>query len=631
MNWRWLLAATGILVFGLSLLELFEPGVSPLPDSQGLLSILAAAVLLYVSVLLVASSRRRLDRAETPDVERVAPPEIPGGDLERTVDGFPTVVDFDDDSPTVRDTLRNAAVAVLTRYRGLDPEQARQQVATGDWTDDPLAADLLGTDDLDPSLRERIRARLSAGSYEAYARARAVDAVASVAGVETDPETADSGLSASRETATTGRGPSDGGREPPRETHHWTGVSAVVLVCLGLGVLLESAGVVLAGTVAVGYATYARSTPLGVVELSVSREVSDTDPDPGDDIEVSVTVTNEGGFCPDLRIVDGVPESLAVTEGSPRRAVTLRGGESVTFSYTMAARQGTHEFEPTLVVARNLSNSTEQELLVDAETTVTAVPRPRPVQAPIPLRQQPTQYAGRAPTDSGGEGIEFHTVREYRPGDSMSRIDWNRRARTGELTTLEFRRERATRVVILVDVRPEARVGDALDSADAVERSVGAAQRIVPALLAEGHQAGIAAFGQQESYLAPDSGTSHSQRCRDLLATDPVFHERTGPDEQRRFWVRHLRRRLPDNTQLLLFSPLLDERAIRAVREFEAYGYPTTVISPDPTTTATSSHRLMRARRSLLMTDLRQAGVPVLDWAPSESLEEILEREVARG
>jgi len=337
----------------------------------------------------------------------------------------------------------------------------------------------------------------------------------------------------------------------------------VVLVCLGLGMVLREPGVLLAGAVAVGYVAYARATPQNPPELSASRSVSDANPEPGAAVDVTLTVTNKGGFCPDLRIVDGVPGSLTVTEGSPRRGVTLRAGESATLSYTVTARQGSHTFGPALVVARNLSNSVERTVAVDAETTLTVIPTPLPVPVPVPLRQHPTQYAGRTPTDTGGEGLEFHSVREYQPGDSMARIDWNRRARTGELTTLEFRRERATRVQVLVDARVEADVGHESGGPSAIERSLAAAQRVVPALLDDGHQVGIGAFGPQDCFLAPDSGVSHRRRCRDLLATDPAFHGRTDSGRRDRYWLSRFRQRLPDNTQLLVFTPLLDGRAVQ--------------------------------------------------------------------
>lgn len=623
-GWR-LLVAGGVVLVAVGVVEIFQPDASPLPDSELLLSVLGGLALLYALALL--SSRRVADpdTVETPDVELTAPPEIPGTSLGATLDGFPDAESlYGTTSASVRRDLQKAAVAVLTRSRGLDPGEARQQVVEGTWTSDPHAAAYLG-ESVDPSFRYRIRSVFVL--YRQRARERAVDAIAAVAGVDRDNRD-ETDVTLGERLHGTGTTRAAGAAQTPRQTHHWTGISVVVLVCLGLGVVLEAPGVLLAGVVAVGFAAYARSTPQGRVELSVSRSLAETDPEPGEQVEVTVTVTNEGGFCPDLRIVDGVPESLAVTDGSPRVGTTLRTGRSVTFSYVVTARQGHHEFGPTLVVARNLSNSVERVVRVDADTTLASVPGDRPVQEPVPLRRQPTQYAGQAPTADGGEGIAFHTVREYQPGDSMARIDWNRRARTGELTTLEFQRERATRVLVLVDVRQAARVGHAPGAPDAIERALAAAQRIVPALLDNGHQVGIGAFGPQDCFLAPDSGVSHRQRCRDLLATDPAFHARTEPDRTGRYWPSQLRRRLPDNTQLLVISPLLDAGAAKRLREFEAHGHPVTVLSPDPTTTATGSCRLMRARRRLLVTELRGSGVPVLDWSPGEPLETVLRREV---
>jgi uncharacterized protein (DUF58 family) len=626
MNRRRLLLAAGFALFAVSLAELVRPGVSPIPGDDLLLTVVGAVALLYAVAGALARRGTGPERVETPDVELPEPAAVPGGDLATVLRQFPGAESVYSGVATSRvGGLRRAAVAVLSRYRGLDTAEARRQVAGGTWTDDPDAARLLAERSLSSGVGQRLRRFVSPDSGRRRSLDRTVDAIATVAGVPEDGESPGQ-PGTTTETGTTHL---TGRTVVRRRTRHWAGVSVVVLACLAVGLLLEEPGVLLAGVVAVGYAAYAqvgRQTP---VNLSAARSVSNSEPDPGEEVTVRVTVTNEGGFCPDLRIVDGVPESLAVTDGSPRRGARLPAEESVTFSYTVRARQGTHEFGPTQVVARNLSNSTERELVVGSETTLTAVPPLRAVQESVPLRRQPTQYAGRAPTDSGGEGIEFHTVREYKPGDSMARIDWNRRARTGELTTLEFRRERATRVVLLVDARPAASVGHDPLAMDAAERSVAASQRLFPALLAEGHQVGIAAFGPQECYLAPDTGTSHQQRGRDLLATDPAFRAGSGPERERRLWVRQLRKRLPGNTQLLLFSPLLEERTVRVVRELEAYGYPTTVLSPDPTATETPSQRLMRARRRVLMTDLRQTGVPVLDWPPETPLAEILRREVA--
>jgi uncharacterized repeat protein (TIGR01451 family) len=693
MSRRYLLLALGVVLFGVGVVELREPGTVPLPAAGTLLTAFGGLVLLYSAVVSVRSRGQHLAHADTPDVEITRPARVPGTDLAETLDGFPGPEQlYSDGFDSRRRRLEEAAVAVRTRLDGLDTAQARESVRTGEWTDRRWAAAYLGEDIPEPD-REVSLARLFATeSARERNRLRTVDAIAAAAGIEGDdgmgesgPESDEAGIegddgmgesgpesdeageesddgmgesgpesdeageesddgmgesgpesgeagdrepevfAGAVEAGTAGSAGSGGGHE---RTGHWAGIGLVVLVCVGLGVLLEVPGVLLAGAVGLGYVAYARSTRPGAVDLSASRSVSDTAPDPGDTVEVTVTVTNNGGFCPDLRIVDGVPESLSVAGGSPRYGTALRAGESVTFSYTLRAAAGTHEFGPVLALTRNLSGSVERERYLDAASRLRAVPSPIPVQTPVPLRRQPTRYAGSRTTDTGGDGIEFRSVREYRPGDSLTRIDWNRRARTGELTTLEFNRERATRVVLLLDTRRSAHVGPDPAGPDAVERAVAGAQRLFPALLEDGHQVGIATFGAGERYLAPDTGRSHRRQGRTLLASEPAFHVRTGGYSRPWYWIPRLRRKLPSDTQLIVLSPLVDAESVRIVRQLEAYGYPTTVLSPDPTSTETPSHRLMRARRRLLLSALRGAGVPVLDWAASASLEELLTREV---
>ncbi|ERH08746.1 MAG: conserved repeat domain protein [halophilic archaeon J07HX64] len=628
MNRRQLLFGVGVVLFGAGVVELLAPGTLPVPVAETLLTVVGGLTLLSAAVLSLLGRGERLTHADTPEVEMATPAEVPGTDLESVLDEFPGPDNIRGDGfDTRRRQLTEAAVTVLARIRGLDTGHAREQVAQGVWTDRTRAAEYLADDLPEPERELTLRRLFASETARERSHLRTVDAIAAAAGVEGrgDSQLGD-GAEADGvvDTGTAGRDV-DTGRH---RTGHWTGVSLVVLVCVGVGLLLGQPAVLLAGAAGLGYAAYARVTQPGTVDLSVSRSLGETDPDPGEQVEVTVTVTNNGGFCPDLRLVDGVPASLPVTGGSPRYGTALRAGESVTFSYTVQAVAGRHEFGPALVVTRNLSSSVEQELLVEAGSEIQAVPSPEPLRGSVPLRHQPTRYAGERVTDTGGEGLEFRTVREYRPGDSLARIDWNRRARTGELTTLEFDRERATRVVILLDTRRSVQTGPEPEASDALERSVAGAQRLFPALLDDGHQVGIAAFGGGECYLAPDTGARHREQGRELLASDPAFQADTNHHPRPWYWIPRLRATLPEDTQLVVFSPLLDPDAARLVRRFEAYGHPTTVVSPDPTATETPSRRLMRVRRRLLVSHLRGAGIPVLDWDPSASLEELFTREV---
>lgn len=59
----------------------------------------------------------------------------------------------------VRQRLRAATVAALTRYEGLSESEARERLAEGTWTDDPVAAAYFARGGaVSPRLRDRARA-----------------------------------------------------------------------------------------------------------------------------------------------------------------------------------------------------------------------------------------------------------------------------------------------------------------------------------------------------------------------------------------------------------------------------------------------------------------------------------------
>jgi uncharacterized protein (DUF58 family) len=246
---------------------------------------------------------------------------------------------------------------------------------------------------------------------------------------------------------------------------------------------------------------------------------------------------------------------------------------------------------------------------------------------PVPLRQHATPYTGPVETDIGGEGVEFRSVRQYRPGDPTSRIDWNRRARTGELTTIEFREERAATVVIAVDDRPLSDVAPEAYAPRGVERALSAGRRVFATLLDDGHRVGLTAVGRLDCWLAPGSGAAHRREGEEFLAEAfPPVPQPTESTLPR--WERDLRTRLPDDAQLIVISPLADAAVGRSLVRLESRGIPISVISPDQTTANSRYDDLERLRRRLVVSDLRQRGVPVIEYGPADSLDHGLRRGV---
>jgi len=403
-------------------------------------------------------------------------------------------------------------------------------------------------------------------------------------------------------------------------TRRWTGLVAAALVVLGVGVVFRSPAPVLAAAVAGGVIAVRAAASPPAPELAVERTLGTRTAQPDDDVRVEVTVTNDGETLTDVRLVDGVPDGLAVVEGQARHATALRPGDAATFHYTVQASRGRHEWRPLTAVARDPIGAHECETTVQADDELRCVPTFEDT-ADLPLRGLTTPYAGRVPTDVGGSGLEFHAVREYRRGDPRGRVDWNRAARTGELATLQLREERAATVVLAVDARPAAYVAPTPEDESAVERSVHAAGALGSVLLSTGDRVGVAAFAPRDCWVAPDTGSGHRARLRDTLGTDPAFAP-TPPAVTDRFiprlWRQRPRRRLPTDAQVILFAPCVDDPPVRLAERLNALGHLVTLVTPDPTPPDGLGGRLAGLERDLRIAGLLGSGVRVLAWDPTD-------------
>lgn len=612
----------------------------------------AQNVTLVGVVLVVVALRvpflRHGDRSvePVPDTDRRPAVGSPGQTIEAAVADFrQTTTGFRSESERIVADLRGAAVAVLTRFHGQTEQEAVEQIDEGTWTTDARAASVLARDDQGSSLTERVSSYTGVGSsFETDVQHAAATIAALAATDRTDssvpaePEAAATDASTVRTTTAAVEGTSS---DDQQQTGHWTGISIVCLLAGGVGAATGSAAAIVAGAIGIGYAGIARALPAPEPTLAVERTVDADDPAPGDELTVTVTMTNEGAWpLADLRIVDGVPAGLAVADGPAKLGTALRAGDTATLEYTVIARRGDHEFDPVLVLARDVTNAVERRVLVDCETTITCSSATQPLDTEVPLRQAAATFAGRLTTADGGDGTEFHSLREYRHGDPLRRVDWNTAAKTGELATQQFHEQRAARVVLLIDARTAAYRAGATEQPHAVDRSVTAAESIATALLARGDTVGLAGLGPvdrtdgsgEACWLAPSAGDHHELELRRLLAEHPQLS--TDPPAASVAWsgqLRLLRRRLRSETQVVLFTPLTDYDSKAIARRLDARGHAVTVVSPDTTTDQAASQQLAGVARRLRAAELRGAGIPVIDWQADESLAATLERTTAGG
>ncbi|MFW6017220.1 MAG: DUF58 domain-containing protein [Halapricum sp.] len=446
-----------------------------------------------------------------------------------------------------------------------------------------------------------------------------------------------------------------------RHSHHrWSVGLAGTLLLVSVGLLYGSSAPFLLAVVPLSYVAYGAFSRYPEPTVEIERSLSPSAPTPGSTVEVTVTVTNSGDrTLPDLRVVDGVPDELAVTDGTPRAGLTTPAGESRAFTYAVMAKRGEYAFDSPVVRARSISGSRIVTTSVEpgGETTLscsTTVDR-------TPLDRTAHRRTGTLPTDSGGPGLEFYSTREYRPGDPINRLDWRRLARTDELSTINFRQEQATRLIVVVDARPPARVAPRPGYPTGAGLAAYAGERVYEALLSGGHQVGVTVLGLDDADLSErgeselpwveppaEGGSAAAARAlfeaaagveRDASAIPDPAMRAAGPAQSDQAvesngtvesdYAERLLARLPPGAQVLLVSPLLDEEPLALTGTLRTHGVPVTLLSPDVTVSESPGGRVVAIRRQNTVTALQFRGVTVIEWPPDESLEVVLDRSLA--
>lgn len=382
---------------------------------------------------------------------------------------------------------------------------------------------------------------------------------------------------------------------------------------------------------------------------------------PGDVITVRTTLRNAGpDTLVDCRVVDGVPDPVPVVDGSPRTCVTLEPGAETTLEYDVRLPRGEFTFADPTVRLRDFTGTV-------VRTVSPAAAGDRELRCAravdeVPLDSGRDDYAGQVPTDEGGRGVEFYAVREYERGDPVGAIDWRRYASSRDLATVEYRAERSTRVVCLVDARPSQYRDGSASRSRAVDLSLDAAERAVGTLVDAGHPTGLVGLhADRLTAVRPGTDTATRRRVRDLLAAIREADPDTGedgddpapsaavnayptpealanradddadddePDAAPSYTqteaadpTARLPAAMPGEALVYLFSSFVDDEPTEAVELLRSHGYAVRVVSPDVTGGEATADRLAALARRTRLADVRATGATVVDWALDRPLE----------
>ncbi|WP_231855735.1 DUF58 domain-containing protein [Thermococcus peptonophilus] len=326
----------------------------------------------------------------------------------------------------------------------------------------------------------------------------------------------------------------------------------------------------------------------------------------GQEVEVEVHVVPE--FSVEHLVVrDIVPEELEIVSGSPEKAFSLRAGEEGVLKYTVRIKRGVHHFERVEVSYRDPLGFFSADAFVELFTEAIGVPQVYDV--PTPYSTRGTKITiGPLPSPLIGEGLEFHAVREYRPGDPLKIINWKATARTGKIMANEFESERKVDVVFIVDAsRNNLPVFDYL---------IRAAASLMLNALNDGTSFGLLLAEEVPLWVRVDYGKRHFFKCIDFLST-------AKPDLNNviAYQVEHLAKSaFPPRAQIVYFSPLLTKESREALKILGELGYKVVVISPNPNSLYIPSTeeeelamKLVELRRKALLRELSAYGL-IIDW-----------------
>jgi uncharacterized protein (DUF58 family) len=259
---------------------------------------------------------------------------------------------------------------------------------------------------------------------------------------------------------------------------------------------------------------------------------------------------------------------------------------------------------------------TSWEGTVGEPATVAVVPSVAALRTLVAARE-PRATAGAHPARTRGDGWTFADVRAYQPGDRLRQINWRATARLGAPWVNERHHDRSADVVIMVDALAETVAG----RSTTIVPLVRAAWSIAESHLRANDRVGLIVFGGTIGWIPARSGLRARLAVFErMLAVEPGW---TAAQRS----VAHLpARALPPGAEVIVLTPLDDERVVFAAAELRRRGFALATLVLRPSLTVenpldASAARLWNLEIDRRASVLERAGIPVVGWYAGDGVD----------
>ncbi|HEY3080126.1 MAG TPA: DUF58 domain-containing protein [Chloroflexota bacterium] len=183
---------------------------------------------------------------------------------------------------------------------------------------------------------------------------------------------------------------------------------------------------------------------------------------------------------------------------------------------TVCRRRGVYELGPTQLATADLFGCFRARRELPARRSVLVLPATEPLPSFQPAGRDLPGGALIQPIGQQ-DAAQASTVRDYVPGDPLSRIHWPSSARAGRLIVKQLEYEPTADIWIALDMQDAPQRG--LGEGSTEEAAVAAAASIARRFLEAGRAVGLIAHGDRRVALAPERGEPRLDRILEELAT----------------------------------------------------------------------------------------------------------------
>jgi uncharacterized protein (DUF58 family) len=250
---------------------------------------------------------------------------------------------------------------------------------------------------------------------------------------------------------------------------------------------------------------------------------------------------------------------------------------------------------------------------------------------------QPLGLVGAHRSRSPGDGAELDSIRAFRTGDRLRRINWRVSLRTDELHVVAPLAERDTGVLLVVDALADHGISGGIDgTASSLDVTVRAAAALAEHHLRRGDRVALRVVGSRGEQVGYGGGSNQLRRLQSRLA-------RIVPADPRHLTAAQLQLPATPGTVVLVLSPMLADVVATVTASLLRGGLPVLVVDTLPEGTvpaavegtdprvADLAWRMRRLEREAVLDRLASLACPVVAWRGPGTLDAVLRRLARRS